>query len=94
MAGFVDYRHWWTDRLRSSANLSVYFADNDEDLTGPDVNQAAQSISVNLLYSPRPPLTFGVEYMHAQRELEGGEDGTMDRLQFSARYAFGYASPR
>jgi hypothetical protein len=58
------------------------------------VNQAAQSISVNLLYSPRPPLTLGVEYMHAQRELEGGVDGTMDRLQFSARFAFGYASPR
>jgi predicted porin len=94
VAGFVDYRHWWTDKLRSSANLSLCFADNDAALTGPDVNQAAQSISVNLLYSPRPPLTFGVEYMHAQRELEGGSDGTMDRLQFSARYAFGYASPR
>ena len=92
--GFVDYRHWWTDKLRSSANLSVFYADNDAALTGPNVNKAAQSISVNLLYSPRPPLTFGVEYMHAQRELEGGPDGTMDRLQFSARYAFGYASPR
>ena len=57
VAGFVDYRHWWTDKLRSSANLSVYFADNDAALTGPDVNQSAQSISVNLLYSPRPPLT-------------------------------------
>jgi hypothetical protein len=47
---------------------------------------------VNLLYSPVPPLTFGVEFMHARRALEVGSSGTMDRLQFFGRYDFDYRS--
>ncbi len=54
------------------------------------VNQGAQSYSVNLLYSPVSVLTAGVELMHARRELENGSDGTIQRLQLSARYDFGW----
>jgi hypothetical protein len=92
VAGFVDYRHWWSERLRSSFNISMLFADNDANLTGPDVNQAAQSYSGNVIYSLRPGLTIGLELMHAERKLEGDASGSMNRLQFSARYVFGYDS--
>ncbi|TMP26646.1 porin, partial [Pseudoalteromonas rubra] len=44
--------------------------------------------SANLLYSPVKKLTFGVEFKHAERETESGADGDLDRLQFSAKYAF------
>ena len=89
--GWIGYRHFWNDRWRSSVNASFFLADNEASLTGGKVNKAAQSYSINLLYSPAAELTMGVEYIHALRELEDGTDGTMDRLQFSARYNFGYS---
>jgi hypothetical protein len=91
IAGFVAYRHFWNERWRSTADVSVYYGDNPSELPG-GVNDNAQSVSVNLLYSPDPKLTLGVEYMHARRELKSGVDGQFDRIQFSARYDFGYQS--
>ncbi|MGB5847678.1 MAG: hypothetical protein WBH40_04260 [Ignavibacteriaceae bacterium] len=48
-------------------------------------------MSVNLLYSPVKPVTFGVELMRAGRELENGVSGKFDRLQFSAKYNFSFS---
>jgi hypothetical protein len=33
---------------------------------------------------------LGVEFMTAYRELEDGTNGRFNRLQFSAKYSFGY----
>jgi hypothetical protein len=33
-------------------------------------------------------MDFGIEYMRANREVESGADGDLDRFQFSAKYAF------
>ena len=84
---------WWyasSARLRSNASISLFFGDHDTDLTGSGANKDAQSYSINLLYSPVSVLTAGVELMHARRVLEGGTDGTFQRLQLSARYDFGW----
>jgi hypothetical protein len=89
-ATFASYRHHWNERLRSSVNISLFFAGHDTDLTGSGVNKDAQSYSINLLYSPVSVLTAGVELMHARRVLESGTDGTFQRLQLSARYDFGW----
>ncbi len=35
-------------------------------------------------------LLLGAEFMTAYRELEDGTDGRFNRLQFSAKYSFGY----
>ena len=48
--------------------------------------------SLNVLYSPVKPLTFGLELMHAARTIEDGTKGSFNRLQFSAQYAFGISS--
>ena len=92
--GFVGYRHCWTPgcKWRSNVNYSVISVDNDVALTGSGVSKSASSVSANLLYSPHPKFTLGVEYMHADREVESGADGDMDRLQFSAKYAIGYSN--
>lgn len=92
VAGFVAYRHFWNDQWRSTVNASFCHADNPIDLTGVKVNRNAQSYSANLLYAPVPAWTIGVEYTYAMRELEDGTDGRYDRVQFSARYSFGYSS--
>jgi hypothetical protein len=92
ICGFIGYRHWWNDKLRTSINISAFTADNPYEVTGGKVNSQAQSGSINLLYSPVPKLTIGGEAMYGRRELDDGTDGDFGRLQFSVRYDFGYRS--
>jgi len=89
-SGFVAYQHKWNSQWRSTFLYSFFSADNNTDLlalTG-DPTKSSQSYSANILYSPVKRLTFGAEFKHAERELESGNDGDMDRLQFSVKYAF------
>ena len=90
--GFVSFRHIWNETLRSNFNLSGISVTNDTQIAGDGVNKSAWSISGNLLYSPAKQLIFGVEIMQANRELEDGTKGSFNRFQFSARYAFNFAS--
>ncbi len=48
----------------------------------------ASSVHVNLIYSPQPMLDFGIEFLHANRDLESDVDGDLNRVQFSAKYAY------
>ena len=79
-AAFVAYRHFWTPKTRSSFVFGTFDGDGDV--------ESAASIHVNLLHSVTSSLTTGVELMHAEREMASGAEGAMDRLQFSAKYAF------
>ena len=84
----IAYRHLWNDKWRSSFMYSAFNADNDVSLTGGGVTEKTHSIRANLMYSPVDKLSFGVELSHAERELENNADGSMDRFQFSVKYAF------
>ena len=89
-SGFIAYQHKWTSQWRSTFLYSFLSADNDENLLAMygDPTESSQSYSANILYSPVKRLTFGAEFKHAERELESGVDGDLDRLQFSVKYAF------
>lgn len=84
----IAYRHIWNGQWRSNLTYSAFSADNDKALTGLNVTQSTWSSRANLLYSPANALTFGAEYTFAKRKLENGLEGDMNRLQFSAKYAF------
>jgi len=88
LAGYAAYRHLWNEQWRSNFTAAFFSADNKTDLTGTAVTKSVQSFRANLLYSPAKDLTFGVEYTHANREIESGADGDLDRVQFSAKYMF------
>ena len=90
--GFVGYRHFWNERLRSNVNVSAIFVNNNEVLAGNSVNKSAYSVSGNLLYSPLPPLTFGVELMQGYRQIESGADGRFVRLQLAGKYDFRFTT--
>jgi hypothetical protein len=62
--------------------------DNDRKYVGGGANKSSDSIGVNLFYSPFAKLDLGVEYRHANREVESGTDGTLDRIQFTTKYSF------
>lgn len=84
----ISYRHVWSEKARSSVMFSAFEADNDVALTGLSATESTWSTRVNYLYSPTPSLTFGGEYAYAKREIEAGLEGDMNRIQFSAKYAF------
>ncbi len=84
----IAYRHVWNAQWRSNFTFSQFSADNDVNLTGTGVTESTYSTRANLLYSPSKELTFGAEYAFAKREVESGLEGDMNRLQFSAKYAF------
>src|SRR6056297_319182 len=88
LGGFVAYRHWWNQKWRSNAVVSYMEVDNPVRFTGTGVSESNWSGQINLLYSPVPPFTFGIEYLMAEHELENGLDGRLDRVQFMAKYAF------
>jgi hypothetical protein len=85
---FASYRHFWSEQLRSNFTLGYLSVDNDVDLTGSGVTSDAASAHINLIYSPVPKMDFGVEYIFATREIESGLDGDLNRVQFSAKYAY------
>jgi len=86
--GFVAYQHHWGDGWRSNFIYSVLDVDNDPMLVGAGVTESAETLRVNLAYSPAKKLTFGIEASQSKRENSGNADGDMTRVQFTAKYAF------
>ncbi len=94
--GFIAYRHFWSDRWRSTLSLSGAWADNPSDAFGDAALNTTvdgwakeyRSLHVNLNYMPTPAFQLGGELILASREVEDGRSGNLGRLQFSARYAF------
>lgn len=87
-SGFLAYRHFWSDKWRSNILGGYFQADNPVDLTGAGVTDEVFSGHVNLIYTPAPRLDVGIEYIRAERELENGADGTMNRVLMSTKYSF------
>lgn len=85
---FGSYRHLWSATWRSNLTLGYLGIDNDTDLTGMGVTRHAKSMHINLIYNPVPKLDLGIEYLHANRKIESGDEGALNRFQFSAKYAF------
>jgi len=85
--GFAAYRHWWNETWRSTLAYGFSYAEN-VDFVPKTVNKWAQSAQLNLLWSPLPQTTFGLEYTYASRELENNDNGHLHRLQFSSIFKF------
>jgi hypothetical protein len=87
MGGFVAYRHMWNAKLRSTISYAYSSADNPDTLVA-DVTKTASNSNVNLMYSPTKNLTLGGEYLIAEREVESGADGDLNRLQLTSKWVF------
>ncbi len=86
--GYVGYTHLWSAKWSSKLVAGYRQIDNPVEFTGSNVEQQAYSGHVNLLYSPTPEVVLGIEYLYADRELESGADGNINRVQFSGKYVF------
>ena len=87
LGGFAAYEHYWTPKWASTFLVGLSEADNP-DAAGEEITKKVSNYSANLLYYPVPALSLGVEFIHAERELENGVDGDLDRLQFTGKFRF------
>jgi hypothetical protein len=91
-AGFLAYRHVWSDKWRSTIAYAMQSYDNEASLSRTtdaySANKSSWSVLGNLFYTPIPKLDIGAEYRHANRELENGTDGNLDRIQLTTKYSF------
>ena len=85
--GFVAYRHLWSPKLRSTFLYAMTEADNPSSVSETNTEEVSNYL-VNLFYSPTEKLSFGVEYMNAERDLENGDDGELKRVQVTGKYVF------
>jgi Domain of unknown function (DUF4148) len=66
-------------------------ADSDADNlagTADSVNKSAESVHLNLIWSPLAQTNFGLEYIHARCETHNGDTGRLNRLQAAAQHLF------
>ena len=85
--GFVAYKHMWSPQMRSTVSYAFADADNSDAITS-DITKSINNMYVNLMYSPTKKLTFGGEYILAERETESGLSGDLSRIQFTSKLSF------
>ncbi|MFY0701708.1 MAG: porin [Bermanella sp.] len=85
--GFVAYKHMWSPQMRSTVSYAFADADNSDAITS-DITKSINNMYVNLMYSPTKKLTFGGEYILAERETESGVSGDLSRIQFTSKLSF------
>ncbi len=87
-SGFAAYRHVWASNLRSNLAGAYFKADNPVRLTTNQVTDESWNAFANLIWSPIPPLNVGLEVTYAERTLEDGRSGNLQRVQVSTQYNF------
>jgi len=87
VAGFASYRHFWNEKWGSVLTGGYYQAFNPT-AAGVLVTDNVVSGAFETFYSPAKPISFGLGYRYARRELDNGVSGDVNRVQFSAQYNF------
>lgn len=88
LTGWLGYQHWWTGRLRSTATGGHVALDNT-DGQADNAYKSTTYASMNLIWSPVPPVDVGVEYIYGYRETRSAGCGHDHRVQLSILFNFG-----
>ncbi|MEO1245272.1 MAG: DcaP family trimeric outer membrane transporter [Pseudomonadota bacterium] len=86
-SGYIAYQRWWSEQWRSTVYASVLDLDNPESAPGSTFSHG-EYYAANLFWTPFRGATFGMELVHAAREIESGLEGDGTRFQISARVDF------
>lgn len=84
----IAYRHVWNEALHSSVGLSFSKAENIIVISGANSPESYESAHINLIWSPVPRMSIGAEYIYGSRTDESNADGSLNRIQFSAKYNY------
>ncbi len=88
VAGSLSWRHAFSPRWRSNVIFAMQDYDIDTALMLASASRKSTSWALNAFYTPVPKLDLGLEFRFAERELENGLDGSLSRLQATAKYSF------
>ncbi len=85
--GFFGYTHYWSDLWRSNLIYGQLQIDSADALAS-DAFRRSRYAALNLLWSPAPSWTMGMELLYGQQQLQDGRDADTLRLQGSLQYNF------
>jgi hypothetical protein len=90
IAGFGGYEHIWGGAKNWRSNLILGYSKTDDppELSSTNFTEETLSLHANLFMDPVPGARLGIEYIYGTRETYSGDDGDLNRLQFSAMYVF------
>ncbi|MEM6524736.1 MAG: hypothetical protein AAGF85_02785 [Bacteroidota bacterium] len=83
----VDYRHWWSNSLRSTFMYSFMDLDSPE-LADPFSYSDGERYTANLFWNPVPSASFGWEPNYQTIETADGSEGDGLRLEMVGRFFF------
>lgn len=86
-AGMAALKLGWSDRLRSTI-MGGYQTSWYPAGVSPLNNRSAWSAAGNLFWTAAKNFDLGIEYRHAVRQLVNRDSGTIDRLEFAAKYSY------
>lgn len=89
MGGFVAYRHTMNDNWSGGFTLAFAEADNPSlgEFSGAGLMaKSYQTGHLNLIYSPTARFSIGGELIYGSKELENGNDGSLNRFLMSIKY--------
>jgi len=84
--GHIAYQRWWSRNLRS--NFAYGIVESDNNLPLADIDKSANSLHIDIQYTPIKNLMLACEYIHATRESQEGKSSDVDRLYLHASYDF------
>src|SRR5882724_9858859 len=96
-SGYVAYRHFWSQKWRSTVEVSAansnppagtFSCTNNQNPAATCITKSDRSQHLNLIWSPVPAVNIGGELIHVSRTVVGGDHGGLNRVQFSAQYNF------
>ncbi|AMJ58734.1 MULTISPECIES: DcaP family trimeric outer membrane transporter [Stenotrophomonas] len=85
--GFFGYTHYWSELWRSNLIYGQLQIDSADALAS-DAFRRSRYAALNLLWSPAPSWTMGMELLYGQQQLQDRRDADTLRLQGSLQYNF------
>lgn len=90
-AGFLSYKHYWTETMRSNLAYSWISADNPAGIsagTAAGLTKRYRTAHLNFIWAATPQAEFGAEFLRGEREVESGIKGAVNRFLFMGKYSF------
>lgn len=84
--GHIAYQRWWSRNLRSNIAYGIVRSDNNLPLT--HIDKTANSLHLDIQYTPINNLMLACEYIHATRKSQEGQRSDVDRVYLQASYDF------
>lgn len=85
--GFVGYTHYWSELWRSNLIFGQLTLERNAALAADAFRQSRYGV-FNLIWSPAPSWTMGMELLYGRLEQQGGARGDTVRVQGSLQYNF------